>query len=419
MNDVTSFLHDLVTLPTLAKFAIGMAIIVGVPMLCRRVHLPPVVGLLLSGVIVGPHVIGIAGAHHPIADAFSELGKVMLMFIAGLEIDLNRFRQSMRRTFAFGIVTTSLPLILGTAVGFFFGYSAIPAIVLGSLLASHTLLGAPIITQLGANRLEPMAVTYGATVISDTLSLVVFAVCVSTFVSGFSVEGLTVQLVEIAVFIPFILIGMGRFSFYALGKIGDDEDAHFVLMLLIIMVAGVLASVINLPDIVGAFLAGLAVNGAFRENRAKEKLEFFAKSFFVPIFFIVTGFLIDPVTFAQSIVDNFPLVVGVIGALLIGKYVAAQSIGLAFGYSAAARMTMWSLTLPQVAATLAAALVAFNTLNPEHQRLVDSDLLHVVLVLMLTTAILGPTLTAQFAPRMLAEDRATAEPVRQAARRVG
>ncbi|MBV8650784.1 MAG: cation:proton antiporter, partial [Alphaproteobacteria bacterium] len=220
------------------------------------------------------------------------------------------------------------------------------------------------------------------------------------------------------VFIPFILIGMGRFSRYALAKIGDAEDAHFVLMLLIITVAGVLASIINLPDIVGAFLAGLAVNDAFRDKRAKEKLEFFANSFFVPIFFIVTGFLIDPVAFAHSIVDNFPLVLGVIGALLIGKYVAAQSVGHAFGYSSAARMTMWSLTLPQVAATLAAALVALNTLNPAHQHLIDSDLLHVVLVLMLTTAILGPMLTAQFAPRMLEEDRAAA-PAPEAARRVG
>ncbi len=290
--------------------------------------------------------------------------------------------------------------------------------MLGSLLASHTLLGAPVVTQLGANRLEPIAVTYGATVMSDTLSLVVFAICVSTFVSGFSVEGLTVQLVEIAVFIPLILFGMSRFSVYALAKIGDDEDAHFVLMLLIITVAGVLASIINLPDIVGAFLAGLAVNEAFRNKGAKEKLKFFANSFFVPIFFIVTGFLIDPVTFVQSIVDNFPLIVGVIGALLIGKFIAAQLAGRAFGYSPVARMTMWSLTLPQVAATLAAALVALNTFNPAHQRLIDNDLLHVVLVLMLTTAILGPLLTARFAPRLLDEEPAAA-PAPQAARRAG
>ena len=62
---------------------------------------------------------------------------------------------------------------------------------------------------------------------------------------------------------------------------------------------------------------------------------------------------------------------------------------------------MWSLTLPQVAATLAATLVAFDTLNPAGQRLVDGKLLSVVLVLVLTTAILGPVLTERFAPRML------------------
>jgi Kef-type K+ transport system membrane component KefB len=419
MMDIVDFLRShLVMLPTLAKFAIGMAIIVGVPMLCRRIRLPAVVGLLLSGVVVGPHAIGIVAANHPIADAFSELGKVMLMFIAGIEIDLVRFRQSMRRTVTFGILTTGIPLVLGTCVGLFFGYHALAAIVLGSLLASHTLLGAPVVTQLGANRLEPIAVTYGATVMSDTLSLIVFAICVSTFVSGFSVEGLTLQLVEIAVFIPLILFGMGRLSVFALAKIGDEEDAHFILMLLIITVAGVLASIINLPDIVGAFLAGLAVNEAFRNKAAKEKLKFFANSFFVPIFFIVTGFLIDPVTFLQSIVDNFPLIVGVIGALLIGKFIAAQLAGRAFGYSPVARMTMWSLTLPQVAATLAAALVALNTFNPAHQRLIDNDLLHVVLVLMLTTAILGPLLTARFAPRLVEEEPAAA-PAPQAARRAG
>ncbi len=57
MMDIVDFLRSsLHTLPTLAKFAVGMAIIVGVPMLCRRIRLPAVVGLLLSGVVVGPHV---------------------------------------------------------------------------------------------------------------------------------------------------------------------------------------------------------------------------------------------------------------------------------------------------------------------------------------------------------------------------
>jgi Kef-type K+ transport system membrane component KefB len=94
------------------------------------------------------------------------------------------------------------------------------------------------------------------------------------------------------------------------------------------------------------------------------------------------------------------LVIGIIGALLIGKWLAAEIAGRSFGYSRAARQTMWSLTLPQVAATLAATLVAFDTFDSAGHRLIDERLLNAVLVLMLTTAILGPVLTERFAPRM-------------------
>ncbi len=392
-------------LPTLAKFAIAMAIIVCVPRLSRRVRLPAVVGLLLSGIIIGPHGLDVIGTNRPIADFFADLGKLLLMFCAGLEIDLALFRRARNRVIAFGLLTTSLPLLLGTGVGFLFGYRPVAAVVLGSLLASHTLLAAPIVTRLGATRLEPVAVTYGATVLSDTLSLVVFAICVSTFQRGFSVSGLAVQLIEIAVFIPFILFGLSRLGAYFLRKVSDEENAYFALMLLVMTVAAALGAVINLPGIVGAFLAGLAVNAAVHDQPAKEKLKFFGDSLFIPIFFVVTGFLIDPREFYRSITDNLLLTSAVILTLLAGKWIAAQIAGRAFGYSPMARITIWSLTLPQVAATLAATLVAFDTFDPTGQRLVDSRLLNVVLVLMLTTSILGPVLTEHFAPRMFPELR--------------
>jgi Kef-type K+ transport system membrane component KefB len=163
------------SLPQLAKFALGMAVIVGIPPLSRRARLPAVVGLLLCGVLLGPHVFGFFGErpHRPIADFFAELGKLLLMFFAGLEIDLALFRRTRNKSILFGLVTTLIPLLLGTAVGLFFGYQPVAAIVLGSLLASHTLLAAPIIVGLGETRLEPITITFGATVLSDTLSLIV------------------------------------------------------------------------------------------------------------------------------------------------------------------------------------------------------------------------------------------------------
>jgi Kef-type K+ transport system membrane component KefB len=390
-------------LPNLVKFALAMAILVGVPPLSRRFRLPAVVGLLLCGIVIGPHVLGVFPLHPYIADFFADLGKLLLMFFAGLEIDLALFRQVRRRSIAFGLLTTSIPLALGTVVGLWFGYLPVAAVVLGSLLASHTLLALPIITELGENRLEPVTVTVGATVMSDTLSLIVFAICAGIYHSGFSMLNLGVQLIEIAIFVPLVLFGLSRLGAYFLKKAENNEDSYFVLMLAIMVVAGVLAQSINLPGIVGAFLAGLAVNAAVHDKPAKGKLEFFANSLFIPIFFIVTGFLIDPLVFLRSLIDNFALACGVILALVVGKWIAAEIAGRAFHYSSAARLTVWSLTLPQVAATLAAALVAFDTFDRAGQRLIDGRLLNVVLVLMLTTAILGPVLTARFAQRMLPE----------------
>jgi Kef-type K+ transport system membrane component KefB len=392
-----------IALPTLAKFAIAMAIIVCVPRLSRRVRIPAVVGLLFAGIAIGPHGLDVIGTNRPIADFFADLGKLLLMFCAGLEIDLALFRRARNRVIAFGILTTSLPLLLGTVVGFMFGYRPVAAVVLGSLLASHTLLAAPVVVKLGATRLEPVAVTFGATVMSDTLSLVVFAVCVSTFQKGFSVSALAVQLIEIAIFIPLILFGLSRLGAWLLKKVSDEENAYFALMLLVMAVAAALAALINLPGIVGAFLAGLAVNAAVQDQPAKEKLKFFGESLFIPIFFVVTGFLIDPRDFYRSVTDNIALAGSVVLALLAGKWIAAQIAGRAFGYSPIARMTMWSLTLPQVAATLAATLVAYDTFDPTGQRLIDERLLNVVLVLMLTTSILGPVLTEHFTPRMVPE----------------
>jgi Kef-type K+ transport system membrane component KefB len=325
------------------------------------------------------------------------------MFVAGLEMDLARFWQTQSRSITFGLITAGVPLLLGAAVALLFGYGAIAAVAVGSLLASHTLLGSRVVAELGANRLEPVIVTVGATLLSDTLSLVVFAICVSTYESGFSTTGVALQLIEIAVFVPVILFGLSRVGAYVLKKVEGEEDAYFVLMFGIMAVAGVLAGTINLPGIVGAFLAGLAVNAAAQDKPAKEKLKFFGDAFFIPIFYVVTGFLIDPLIFVPSIIDNFSLASAIFVALMAGKWLAAEIAGRAFKYSSAARMTMWSLTLPQVATTLAATLVAFNTFNPLHQRLIDARMLHVVLVLMLITATLGPVLTQHFAPRMRAD----------------
>lgn len=390
-------------LPTLASFAVCMMLIVSIPRLSRRVHLPEAVGLLVAGMLFGPHVLDIFSHEHPVLKFFAEVGALLLMFFAGLELDLTLFRQKIFRALSFGVITTSLPLLLGTLATLWLGYELLPAIVVGSLIASHTILGSTIIARLGARNLEPMVVTFGATMVSDTLSLLVFAACLPLYASGFSVAGIAIQVIEIAIFIPLVLLGLGRGGAWLLRRVENDEETYFMLMFGILAVTALLAEWIHLPGIVGTFLAGLAVNASVKDKPAKGKLEFLGSSLFVPIFFLVTGFLIDPIAVVRSISQDFLLAAGLLGALVAGKWIAAEACGRAFGYPRAARRTVWSLTLPQVAATLAATLVAHKTFNASGQPLVDSRMLNAVLIVVLVTAILGPILTQHYAPRMLDE----------------
>jgi Kef-type K+ transport system membrane component KefB len=400
---VDSLREHLSHLSALVRFVVSMAAILLMPSLSRRLKLPSVVGLLFAGMILGPHVLDIFGKERPVADFMSQLGILLLMFFAGLEVDLNLFRQSERRVVTFGLITTTIPLVLGTLVALWFGYTAIPAIVVGSLLASHTLIALPIVTELGAARLEPIAVTCGATIMSDTLSLVVFAVCVSTYQRGFSPSVLVVQLAEIVAFVLFVLLVLSRVARYALKKMEDREDAYFIMLAGFMAIAAAFAALVNLPGIVGAFLAGLALNEAAHNKSATEKLGFLANSMFIPFFFFVTGFLIDPVVFTKSLIDHFGLALSIVLALLVGKFLAAEISGRSFKYSQNTRMTVWSLTLPQVAATLAATLVGFKTLDPAGHPLIDSNILNSVFVLMVSTSIIGPVMTQRYTPLMVAE----------------
>jgi Kef-type K+ transport system membrane component KefB len=403
MLPLPSLRADAYSLPLLAKFAIGLGVIVLVPRLSRRLRIPPVVGLLLSGVLFGPYGLDVIGKNRPVADFCAELGKLMLMFMAGLEVDLALFERVRTRAITFGVITTFLPLLLGFGVGLGFGYGVLPALVIGSLLASHTLLASSVISRLKLTKLEPITVVYGATVFSDTSSLIVFAICASTFQHGFSPSGTLLQLVEISIFVVVVVFGGSRFGARLLHRFDADDSAYFTLMIALLAVAAVLAESIQLPGIVGAFLAGLALNAAAQQKAAKRELRFMGDSLFIPIFFITTGFLIDPRALATSLVDNWTLVLAVIGALVVGKLLAAELAGRRFGYDRNERLTIWSLTLPQVAATLAAALVAFHTVDAQHRRLLDERMLNVVLTLMLFTSVVGPILTAHVAPRLAAK----------------
>lgn len=398
-------LEFLTELPLLARFALGMAILLVVPVLCRKVRLPAVVGLLMAGVVFGPYGLQVGPKNHEVAHFFADVGKLLLMFFAGLEIDLVQFRRTGRRSLGFGAATFVLPLASGIAVGLVFGYGWLGAVLIGSLLASHTLLGYPIVQRLGVSRDEAVTVTVGATIFTDVASLMILAVCVPIHVAGFSMRAFALQLAELAVYVPLVVFGLGRVTQWLMRRVRSKEG-QFLVILLIVTLAAIGAEAIHLEGIIGAFLAGLALNRAVGESAAKHELEFLGNTLFIPMFFVTVGFLIDVHVFAGTIANHLGLVIGVVGGLIVSKLLAALLTRRALGYSRDQGLVMWSLSLPQVAATLAAALVAYEATDASGRRLIDEPMLNSVIVLMVVTSVLGPILTETFGKRLAAAPKA-------------
>jgi len=192
----------------LASFTILLFASLTVPPLVERFKLPGLVGLLLAGVVLGPHGLKLLNPNSETIKLLSDIGKIYLMFVAGLEIDMRAFHRTRNRSLSFGLATFLVPLATGTLLGQAFGFGWNASILIGSLFASHTLLAYPIVQRLGVLRNEAITVTVGATIFTDIGALLVLAVCVSIHQGDFSWFSLPIQLGSLAVYAVTVLFGL-------------------------------------------------------------------------------------------------------------------------------------------------------------------------------------------------------------------
>lgn len=381
-------------------FTILLLVIFTVPPIFERIRLPGLVGLLIAGVVLGENGLNLLNSESETIKLLSEIGKVYLMFVAGLEIDLGQFRKTKNRSIGFGSLTFLVPLIAGVIVGRLFNFSWNTSVLIGSLLASHTLLAYPIVSRLGVVTNEAVTVTIGATIFTDTGALLVLAVCVGIHDGEFTALSLITLLIGLAIYSAVVLFGFDWAGKEFFRRSGDEQGNQFLFILLALFIASVGAQVIGVEKIVGAFLAGLAVNDVLGRSPVKEKVEFIGSVLFIPCFFVDMGLLIDIPAFIKTL-SSIWLAAAIVVALIGSKFIAAFLAKLLYRYNTAELLTMWSLSLPQVAATLAAALVAYKTVNPAGERLINEGVLNSVIVLMLVTSIMGPVITARFASALI------------------
>jgi len=248
-----------------AIFLTIMAVILITPLLSERVRLPGIVGLILGGILVGPHGLGLLTIGRVI-ELLSTVGLIYLMFSAGLEIDLRQFDLVRNKALFFGLLTFLIPQLSGIALGRGLGLSWASAVLLGSVYASHTLVAFPILSRLGIVRNEAVSVTIGATVFTDVVALLVLAIVAGMQdgdASVISVGGLIALMIGYAVLVLLGLPRAGKLFFRRF----TSRAVEFQFVLVALFVAALLAERIGMHAIVGAFLAGLAINSALPAQR--------------------------------------------------------------------------------------------------------------------------------------------------------
>ncbi|HXC67499.1 MAG TPA: cation:proton antiporter [Nitrospiraceae bacterium] len=383
-------------LPVLMRFMVGLTLFLVIPGISERFKIPGMVGLIMVGMFVGPNGIDIWPDNPVVMTVFSEMGVLLVLFYAGLEIDLAVFKRVGGRAISFGLATLLLPLSAGIGLGYLMGYGLNAAILIGSLIASHTLLGFPILQKLGLASREPVLVTISGTIFTDIISLLILAVCVNIHRSGFDQAALALEVIEVVAYAAIVLFVVSRIADHMVRKYSTSHEMQMLMLLIIIGVSSLLAQVIDLEPIVGAFLAGVAASRSLRGTEGRAHIEVIGNTLFIPAFFFMIGMRINAGETLRMLWDNPLLSAGLVVALFAAKFLAAWSVGWLSGYSVLDRLNMWSLTLPQVAATLAATIVAHRTLNSAGEPLIDKTVVSGIFVLVMLTATLGPILTGRF-----------------------
>ncbi|GGD32313.1 cation:proton antiporter [Flavobacterium orientale] len=340
-------------------FSLILFIILFAPILLNKLRIPHLIGLIIAGAIIGPNGFNLIARDMSII-LFGTVGLQYIMFLAGLEIDLAEFKKNSGKSLVFGLLTFSIPMTIGTLAGYYvLGFSIATSVLLASMFASHTLIAYPIVSKLGVAKNRAVNVTVGGTMITDTLALLVLAVIAGMQVGEINQEfwirlGVSVIVFGLVVMLIFPIIGRWFFKRF------DDNISQYIFVLAMVFLGCTLAELAGIEAIIGAFLAGLALNRLIpHTSPLMNRIEFVGNALFIPFFLIGVGMLIDYKAFIKD--WNTLQVAGIMTACaIIGKYLPAWITQKIFGYTRDERRLIFGLSNAQAAATLAAVLVGFN-----------------------------------------------------------
>jgi Kef-type K+ transport system membrane component KefB/nucleotide-binding universal stress UspA family protein len=370
-------------------FALILFIILFTPLLLNKLSIPHLIGLIIAGLVIGPFGFNFIARDSSIV-LFGTVGLLYIMFLAGLEIDMADFKKNSGKSLVFGMYTFIIPMVIGTLSGYYLlRFPLNTSILLASMFASHTLIAYPIVSKLGIIKNPAVSIAVGGTVITDTLALMVLAV-IAGMATGEITDGfflrLSVSVIVFALVIAFFFPMIGRWYF----KNNDDNISQYIFVLAMVFLGAFLAEAAGIEAIIGAFLAGLALNRLIpHTSPLMNRIEFVGNALFIPFFLIGVGMLINfRAFFTDPDTIKVALVMTVVATL--SKFLAAWLTQKTYNFTVSQRHVIFGLSNAQAAATLAAVLVGYNivtgeTADGEPVRLLSESVLNGTILMILIT----------------------------------
>lgn len=373
-----------------------------VPIVCRKIHVPSIVGFILAGIVIGPSVLNIV-AGGPTIKILGSLGMLYIMFQSGSEIDINDFKQYKYRSLFFGLCTFFIPFGLGLITSrFLLPFGWLPSLLLGAMYGSHTLMTYPIVSRYGVQKNVAVNITVGATMVAIILSLMVLAIVEGWSRSVQSITEYAIQLSLLAIFLLSVLWLFPRFArmFF---KRYRDPISEFMVVMLMLVGSALLADLAGLEGILGAFLCGVSLNRLL-PNRSPlmNRINFVGNSIFVPLFLISVGLMIDIHAFWSGWTTVTIAVVMII-TKLIGKGLAAWIAQVVFRFSKHERQLIFGLSHATAAGTLAIVTIAYQ------MGLLSSDVLNASVLMILVLCTTASFITEHAAKELALQESAKLE----------
>ena len=373
--DLAQILFDLAAILVVAKLAAELA---------ERLRIPAVIGEIAAGMLIGPHVIGLAQTGD-VTYVISEIGVVLLLLHVGMEMDLGELRKVGRSSLGVAGLGVVIPMLAGIATGLALGKSGDTSLFIGAAMTATSVgITARVLGDMNALSRPESRIVLGAAVADDILGLLILTVVTRVVEKGdvnFADVGTT-----IGTALLFLVIA-GAAAVFVLPRVFDlIEGISTSTSSMPIVAVGTtfcfaaLAVESNLAPIIGAFVAGLAVSRCKSHEKVEREIDSIA-SFFIPVFFVGIGMNTDLGLLAHWDVIAPALLLSVVA--VIGKAIA--SLG-ATG-SGTDRMLVGIGMIPRgevglIFATIGLSVGAFN------------DEMHavVLLVVLITTLITPPLL---------------------------